>query len=79
MRGKLDLAIKNATELPHRFSAMRITTGTFIDLHNQINIKNAVLADEETDARSNLNVSAAHVMLVPLQCQVPVFWVDETN
>lgn len=38
-----------------------------------------MLAEGETDARSNLNVSAAHVMLVPLQRQVPVFWVDETN
>lgn len=37
------------------------------------------MSEQEVNAEINLDVAAAHVVLVALQCQVPVFGVDEAN
>lgn len=38
-----------------------------------------IMSEQEVNSESNLDVAAAHVVLVALQRQVPVFWVDEAN
>lgn len=40
---------------------------------------NCRITEQEINAESNLDVAAAHVVLVALQGKVPVLWVDEAN
>lgn len=37
------------------------------------------MTEQEGSCESDLDVAAAHVVLVTLQCEISVFWVDETN
>lgn len=58
---------------------IRITTNHTRLRLSHILKTNCRITEQEINAESNLDVAAAHVVLVALQGKVPVFWVDEAN